>query len=893
MQPRTWVIVALLLFIGFMSYQDFFTFGGTDVSAPPTNVPFISSDERQFFEAKIRPVLVKSCFGCHSAQAKEIEGGLLMDSRQGLLRGGENGPIIVPGNVSKSRLIEAIRYNNKDLQMPPDEGGGKLPDSVIRDFENWVSMGAPDPRDDGTATAAKAYDTTEAKKWWSFQPLKRPPTPTVADADWVKQDSDRFVLAALEDKNLKPVADADKQTLLRRVYFDLIGLPPTPAEMDAFANDPSPEAFQKTVDDLLARPQFGEHWGRHWLDVARYAESSGKDYNVTFPDAWRYRDYVISAFNEDKPFNQFIREQLAGDLLPARDAKRRAELLTATGFLAVGPKELDELTQRQFDLDLADEQVDATSQAFIALTVSCARCHDHKFDPILQSDYYAMAGIFLSTKTDYGTIGGGKNNEESDLVELPPAANPPIVENNLTKQERDRLDSKLAEVTKQYDDLLASRQGGGRRNAQQGQPGQPAANAVQLGNQIRLVLGEKAQLENELNSYDDFGRPKAFCMGVHDRPATIGPVAAMLPMQVNQIKPGAMKRQPSGFETIADSPLFFRGEMSDPRQRVPRGIPVFLSASGAPYIPRNQSGRLELANWIASPRNPLTARVIANRIWYWLFGQGIVSSVDNFGTMGDSPSNQQLLDYLATRVIDNAWSVKKTIREIVLSHTYQLASTYDETDYTADPQNALLWRHSKRRLNAECIRDAMLASSNQLNLKPPIGSAVALVGNGSIGAGPAYDKINEEPFAVASGTDRSVYLPVLRDVIPDSLSVFDYADSSVVTGARETTNVPSQALYLLNNDFVRAQARQLAARLFDAYPSPRPGNQRGAVMGLRQERINLAFRLAFARPATPFEQTTAAQFFAHMQRDADTNLVANWTDFCLALYNTAEFRYLN
>ncbi len=698
---------------------------------------------------------------------------------------------------------------------------------------------------------------------------------------------------------MKPVGDADKETLIRRVYFDLIGLPPTPDEMDKFVSDSSSSAFEKIVDDLLARPQFGEHWGRHWLDVARYAESTGKDFNVTFPNAWRYRDYVISSFNQDKPYDQFIREQLAGDQLRSGDLKKRVEDVIATGFLSVGPKGLDEMTQRQFDLDLADEQLDATSQAFIALTVSCARCHDHKFDPIMQRDYYAMAGIFLSTKTDYGTVPGPKNNQESGLIELPASVDEPVVQRNQTTEEREQLKGKLADVTKQYDELVASREsamrgGGGRRgrlgqyvqNGQAGgQQGQPSENAVQVALQIRQLLGQKAALENQLNMYDEDGRPKAFCMGVQDRP--VGPVTVMLPIQVGQIKPGQLKKQPSGFEVIADSPLFFRGEMSDPRDRVPRGIPAFLSWSGSPGIPRNQSGRLELANWIASGKNPLTARVMTNRIWYWLFGQGIVTSVDNFGTMGELPSNQQLLDYLAERLIDNRWSIKKTIREIVLSHTYQLASTYDENDYGVDPQNTLLWRHSKRRLNAECIRDAMLVSSGQLNLKPLVGSMVAIAGDGAIGAGAAYDRINEEQFVGATGNYRSVYLPVVRDVVPDSLQVFDYADSTVVTGARETTNVPSQALYLLNNDFVRAQARGLAGRLFEAYP-PGAENQRS----MRQDRVNLAFRLALGRPATGFEQTKAVEFFSRMTADQQIGPRA-WTDFCLGLYNTAEFRYLN
>jgi len=858
-----------------MVYRDYVSFGEAAVPAPQE--PNLTDDQRTFFESKIRPVLVKSCYSCHSAKAKEVEGGLLLDSRQGVLKGGVDGPII-GRDVDASLLIQALRYGNKDIQMPPPDGGGKLPDSVIHDFETWVRMGAPDPRGGGAVTPAKSWDTAEAKKWWAFQPIKPPAPPAMLDGGWARGDVDRFVFAGLDGKHLKPVADADKRTLIRRVYFDLIGLPPSPDDVDAFVRDDSPTAYEGIVDNLLARPQFGEHWGRHWLDVARYAESTGKDLNVTFPNAWRYRDYVISSFNHDKPYNQFVREQIAGDLLAAPDLEKRAQQVIATGFLAIGPKGLDEQIPRQFDLDLADEQVDATSQAFIGLTVSCARCHDHKFDPILQRDYYAMAGIFLSTKTDYGTLPGPKNIQESDLIEIPREANQPTVENPLTPEQRQKLEQELAQATAEYEQLIANR--GGQRGARQKpQQGQVNANVAQTAQQIRVALGKKAQLESELNTYDEAGRPKAFCMGVHDRPPTTGLLEPMRPIQLGP-KGLPLKNQPTGFDSIADSPLFFRGEMSDPRDRVPRGFPAFLATGRTYVMPRTESGRLELADWIASARNPLTARVMANRIWFWLFDQGIVASVDNFGTMGESPSNQALLDYLACRLIENGWSIKKMIREIVLSHAYQLGSSYDPTDYAADPQNALIWRHSKRRLTAECIRDAMLASSGQLNLKPQVGSAVARAGDGLIGAGPAYARLNEALFADATNSYRSIYLPVARDEVPDSLAVFDYPDSSVVNGARETTNVPSQGLYMLNNDFVRAQARYVSQRLMSGNDSS-------------EDRVNLAFRLILARPANAYEQKAAAAFFSRIASNTKANPADAWTDFCLALYNTAEFRYLN
>ena len=393
--------------------------GPADTRVGTSKTPTPSVDGMAFFESKIRPVLVKQCFGCHATGVEEVKGGLFLDTKQGMRRGGDNGPAIIPGNVDGSLLIQAMRYTDKDLQMPPSK---QLPDSVIKDFEAWVKMGAPDPRDGSAPKAAKTYDTEAAKKWWAFQPLKRPAVPKVGDSSWPHNDIDRYVLALLESKNLKPVADADKTTLIRRVTFDVIGLPPTPEEVDSFCKDTDADAYGKVVDRLLASPQFGERWGRHWLDVARFAESTGKDVNMTYPDAWRYRDYVIDAFNNDKPYDQFIREQLAGDLLPAATAKKRAEQQIATGFLAVGPKSMSEQASRQFELDLADEQVATTTQSFMALTVGCARCHDHKFDPILQRDYYSMAGIFLSSKTKFGTLAGPRNFNESDLIEILKAA---------------------------------------------------------------------------------------------------------------------------------------------------------------------------------------------------------------------------------------------------------------------------------------------------------------------------------------------------------------------------------------------------------------------------------------------------------------------------------------
>ena len=386
-----------------------------------------------------------------------------------------------------------------------------------------------------------------------------------------------------------------------------------------------------------------------------------------------------------------------------------------------------------------------------------------------------------------------------------------------------------------------------------------------------------------MDSYDATGNPKAFCMGMEDRPPTHGRLA---PMGAPVTRRGPLNRPPSGFETIADCPVFFRGEMSEPRERVPRGIPTFLGWSGMSAIPPNESGRRELANWIASPKNPLTARVMVNRLWHWLEGDGIVSSVDNFGTMGESPSNQNLLDYLALRLTDNKWSLKKTIREILMSRTYQLSSAYSDEDFNEDPQNALCWRHSILRLDAECMRDAMLMSSGELDLKPPTGSMVAVVGDGAIAAGPQYMRINDLQFINATSGNRSVYLPAVRDLEPDVMGLFDYPDSNAVNGARESTQVPSQALYLLNNDYVRSQARRMAMRVMTTFPGGVNQPQ------VREARVGYAFQLAFGRTPTTEEQTAATAFFAKADPQNRPAAVETWTEFCLALFNTAEFRFV-
>ncbi|MHA3770875.1 PSD1 and planctomycete cytochrome C domain-containing protein [Verrucomicrobiota bacterium sgz303538] len=790
-----------------------------------------------FFEKNIRPVLSSKCYKCHSADSKDVKGGLLLDTREGILEGGDSGHAVVPGDVGQSLILKALKWQDKDMRMPPQKEGGKLPDNVIADFEQWIKMGAPNPRTDGAKVAKKGVDLEKGKDFWAFQSPKASPPPAVHDSGWSRSELDQFVLAALEAKGLHPVADADRSTLIRRVYFDLIGMPPSPEEIDAFLKDQSSDAFEKVVDRLLSSPRFGERWARHWLDVARYAESTGKERNVAYPTAWRYRDYVIDAFNSDKPYDQFIREQVAGDLLPASSTRERNEHLVATGFLAIGAKGLNEKNAEQFRMDEIDEQIDTTTRAVLGMTVACARCHDHKFDPIPQRDYYALAGIFRSTRTYFGTNDANAKrarhatpllalvqDEESSVVsaEPSPAAPPPA--------------APVRPIPAKRLQKLAA------RNPQK---------AAELRQQLQRANAAAA-----------------------NRPTTA--VAARGPSTDDRCM-GVGEGQPSNCK------LLVRGEITQPGENVPRGFVTVLNSESAPPIPGNQSGRLELAQWLTSPSNPLTARVEVNRIWLHLFGQGLVRTADNFGVSGEMPSNPQLLDALAVQFMRDGWSEKRFIRSIVLSRTYQLASASDKAAMEIDPDNHLLWRASPRRLDAEAIRDAILTASGQMQVDRPHGSVVANVGDGAIGK----KGLKPDVFANVKANYRSVYLPIVRDFTPEVLEIFDFAEPSLVVAARDVTNVPSQALYLMNNSFVREQSKAMCKRIL-AMPVSYP------------ERITLAYKLALGRPPSTDERARADRYLLNEAREliplkngrVNDAAELSWSTFCQALFACAEFRYL-
>ncbi len=781
----------------------------------------ISFEQQRFFETKIRPILATHCGKCHASTAEKLRGGLRVDHREGLLRGGDSGPAVVPGKPEESLLIRAIRYRDEELQMPPR---GKLPDAVIADFETWVRMGAPDPRTGSAGGAARpAVDRARGREFWSFRPPKRSVPPAVQRADWPRGEIDRFLLAAIEARGLTPVADAERPRLLRRVTFDLIGLPPTPEQLDEFLADAAPDAFARVVDRLLASPRFGERWGRHWLDVARYAESSGKT-NFTYPQAWRYRDWVIAAFNADTPYDRFVRAQIAGDLLPAADDRQRAHQLIATGFLAIGSKAHDAENRGQFVLDVVDEQIEATTRAFLGLTVACARCHDHKMDPISQRDYYALAGIFRSTQTCSGTLSGVfPNFNASPLIELPAAAGVPSAVPALTPGQRAALEHRLAALVRERDAIP---------------PGEANRDRLRRTNSMLAVVRYRLAIDRP------GGRPRAFAMGARER------------------------------DEVVDSPLYVRGELDQPGAVVPRGLVQVLCAGTPPVIAAG-SGRRELADWLAAPANPLTARVMVNRVWLHLFGRGLVATPDNFGAAGQPPSHPELLDNLAVDFMAGGWSIKELIRRIVLSRAYGLDSAHDPRNFEADPDNALVWHMSKRRLEAEAVRDALLSVAGRLAPEPPVGSAVARTGEGLA------------LFLRVAGLDdsdphRSVYLPVIRDQVLESLALFDFADPSLVTGERAATTGPAQALYFLNGPFVIRQAEALAGRV-------------RAVEGDDARRVDQAYRLALARSPTAGERGRALAFlreFATRSEAPDPGRGA-WSAFCQALLAGAEFRYLD
>ncbi len=1117
----TLCLLASLFFVGTVSADD---------AISPSSDEY-SAEQIEFFESHIRPLLVEHCYECHSAEAAILRGGLRLDYRDGWLTGGDSGPALIPGSPADSVLLQAIRYES--LEMPPD---GKLPDESIALIEQWITMGAPAPASEGSAAStARVIDMEREREFWSFQPIVSHSPPDVNHTDWPAGDIDRFLLHAMDSADLSPATDADRRTLIRRVYFDLIGLPPSPEEIAAFIDDPRDDmaAFADVVDTLLASRHFGEHWGRHWLDVARYADSTGGGRSMLYGTSWQYRDYVIESFNANTPFNTFIVEQLAGDLLPFDDYQQGSRQAVATGFLALGPTNYEEQDKTQLEYDVIDEQLDTLGRAFLGMTIGCARCHDHKFDPIPTADYYALAGIFRSTTTlehdnvsiwvkrslpvppevqqhleehraqvaalereletsrqelaqlrsripilaldEESTSGVTRRGEWQESQSIPgfvgtrylyangvasaagdvevpeidyafqvPQSGPYEVRVSYTPHENRSTDTLIVvqhatgsderridqqqpapiegafvslgmfefsseatavvtvstrgatgvviadsvQLIPQFASTVGSSSAGRivsdpatlpgvvldnvdavktgawvdsvyyksyvgagyihDDNAAKGErsiifhtdlpaggmyevrmsytPGESRAPNVpvilQTADGERIVTVDQRQVPDidglftSLGTFrftnDQFAEVTISNEGtsghvivdaiqfllIEDAPpaATLADSQQTATVEADEVDLSAILDRIETLESsvsqreaalaaleesappvpptvlsvreadaIADCAICIRGNPHNQGDVVPRGVLSVINTVDGISLPNDASGRLELAQWIAHPAHPLTARVYVNRIWQHLFGVGIVRSVDNFGTTGELPSHPDLLDHLASRFVDNGWSTKRLIREIVLSRAYRLGGQPTDKQLATDPENRLQSWHSRRRMDAEEIYDAMLSLSGELDLTQ---------GGDTVREG--TDSEYGYQFDVGR---RAAYLPVFRNRMPDLFSVFDFPDPNQSIGRRNVSTLSTQALFLMNSPFIRERAQAAASRLI-------------AEMDDSGQRIELLYQRGLGRPPTFAERDQIVRFLISDVLAAREEL-DSWTDVCQAIMCSVDFRYVH
>ncbi|MFT5527015.1 MAG: cytochrome c553/mono/diheme cytochrome c family protein, partial [Pirellulaceae bacterium] len=780
------------------------------------NIQCLCADEtesagNEFFEKQIRPLLVQHCFKCHGD--KKQEGELQLSSREMLLKGGETGPAIVPSKPDDSLLIRAVEHLGQ-RKMPPKQ---KLTEADIARLKKWVAMGAPWPATSPPLTAGAAsieFKVTPTQRdWWSFQPVKdsTPPAAKIGEwslGEWSLGAIDQFILAQLTAHKLTPSPAADRRRWLRRATFDLTGLPPAPEELNAFVADNSDGAFERVVDRLLESPAYGQRWARHWLDVVRYADYHDADAKARNPvceplEAWMYRDWVVESLNRDLPFDQFITHQIAGDLLPAPDGKQPyADGLIATTFLVNGAWDRGDADKEKMVSDMVDDQIDTIGKAFLGLTLGCARCHNHKFDPVSQADYYALAGIFYSTRMlkELGTKGGEITLQRRQLV------SPEVIEKrNQQVKQIGEFNAKLAELDKAT-------------------PKPPADDPARV-----ALVAERDRVQQELLSE---------------------PTSALAVSEGGV--PGGL------FPGIQDVPIHIRGSYTKLGPVVSRRMPTFLAGESQPKIATG-SGRRELAAWVSSRENPMTARVIVNRVWKWHFGEGLVRTPNNFGLLSEPPSHPQLLDWLAARFVEDGWSLKKLHRRIMLSATYGQSSHTSRQQYDQDPDNRWLGRFAPRRLEAEAIRDAMLFVSGRLDPKA---------------GGPAQGDV-----AVPR---RSLYIQTARWDRGNYSILFDAANPDASVEARTVSTVATQALFLLNNHFVIDQAQHLGQRII--------GEVKNDVPDADTARIERAYQLLFSRPPTAEELKIAIQIVAHHD-PSQTN--ANWADLAHVLLCSNEFVYID
>jgi len=813
----------------------------------------------EFFEKKIRPVLEAQCYMCHNSTAKKPQGGLVLDTREGMLKGGASGEAaIVPGDPEKSLLVKAIRHADSKLQMPP---GAQLPAEQIKDFEAWVKMGAPDPRVSSAPKAAASWqadDFGEARKFWSYQPVKDSPLPPVKNKLWAKSPVDRFVLTKLEEKSLKPTAPADKRTLIRRATFDLTGLPPTPEEVEAFLRDKSEKAFEKVVDRLLTSPHYGERWGRHWLDVVRYADTSGCNSDFPIPSAYRYRNYVIKSLNADKPYDEFVREQIAGDLMPTEADAEKNERIVATGYLALSRRFGSRNNENHLTVD---DTIDNVGRTVLGLSVSCARCHDHKFDPIPAKDYYALYGIFSSTR--YAFPGTEIYPHTKDFVALGTPGD--AAKLNKWQTELAALDDKL--------ENLNVERGALERKAK---AAKKATEKVQEG--VKETPKEEAVREKEKGA-EGKGEATPPARTVTVVKAEIAEVKARID-DLEESPPRVEKAYAVSEGKAANARVQRKGDPKSLGDEAPRGFLQILGGQKLPEDATNRSGRLELAGWLTDRQNPLTARVMVNRIWQRHFGKGIVQTPNDFGVRGKAPTHPELLDYLAARFVESNWSTKAMHRLMMLSRAYQMSSADDARNANLDVNNDYLWRFNRRRLDAEEIRDAMLATGGALDRR--MGGAHPFPPE----SGWRYTQ--HKPFIANYESDhRSVYLMQQRIKKHPFLEVFDGADTNATTAERAISTTPIQALFMMNDTLVHKQADNLAVRVGMAYTN-------------EPERIDYAYRLAFGRPATLSEIRDGIAYLQQSRRDmkdaqlpADQQSRAALASYLRVLFSSNEFLFVD
>jgi cytochrome c553 len=887
-----------------------------------------AADNAELFEKYARPLFVEKCQACHNGKLKS--GGIDFSTVEGMHAAAQAGFFGAPSDPDKSPLLQALAYESR-VKMPPQ---GKLPADRIAGIREWLAAGATLPAATATSSATESSTglrpvairgvITEAdKQFWAFKPIAHPAPPATANKDGNASPIDRFILANLENNGLHPAPPASKLVLIRRATFDLTGLPPTAKEINDFLADKSPNAFEKVVDRLLASPRYGERWGRQWLDVMRYADSTGSDEDHRYPHAWRYRDYVVKAFNDDMPYNEFVREQLAGDILAAKPGSGVGyEGIVATGFLALGKKALAQKDLPLKRYDVVDDQIDVTAKAFMGLTVTCARCHDHKFDPIATKDYYQMAAIFASTLSY-------EKGQDGDPVQTPLAAPGEFeafkkawdkylgVERNIAKivdfdkeakKARDKEESQIAahmlapESSPKWAAYLADKS---RPELAKWRAATPA-NREQIAKEYQEDFRRSAyQYDQNLSwwktargSYPSAGkvagpRPEAdpktdpFFYAVWADPK--GPahlsqdeiILALKPDQQTAVRKlladsaelektlptkeipmaAAVKEGP-----VMDQKVFLRGDYHNLGDPVAPTVPSILKISAPAPAVTSGSGRLELADWIVDPRNPLPARVMANRIWQGHFGDGIVRTPDNFGKLGERPSNPELLDYLASQFIENGWSIKKMQRMIMLTKTYQQSAEYDLATKTKDPDDRLLSHFPRQRLSIEEIRDGFLY----------IGGDLDLTMGGTLDPGVGTDgetsasRISMNP---ESTNRRSIYLPLRRSNLPTLYMLFDFGDATSPEGHRNPTTVATQALFVMNSPLVQREAKALADRVLKQQKKD-------------SARIDEAYLSILDRHAAPDEIDKALSYI-HTLGEAK-----GWQSFCHALMASNEFIYV-